>query len=1025
MIKKRLRVYAVLLFSALLVQAQDEPLRPANWDRLTVAQKADWLVSQMTLEEKVEQINVGTFAQKKEPTRGSCSQIWNTRLGIMPIRATDGPRGPRPNGDRPANRTTSGREGPVSPTGLCLASSWNPQLQEQMGRQWGLLTKEYGLNALYGPGINIIKDPRAGRNTDYAGEDPYLTGSYGAAMTKGIQSAGVAAVAKHLIANNWESGRQSHNVEVPLRPLRELYMPGFRMAVEEGGSLGLMTCYNALNGVWGSADRWLLTDVVRKEWGFKGFFVSDWGAQFGSAAQAIHAGQNLELPGNTKWGLPQIQAALDANEITMADLDERVAELLRIKLDLIDYQADDELSGYDLDAFKAAAREIGGESLVLLKNDRSLLPLKKTQSVALIGPFAHDAETMIGNAGSSQVPPSYCVTVKDALEARGIKVNYDAGGLDGFTYNGARVEKKWPCTIEYFNGENLDGPVVLRETASELTLNGIKAAAPLTSVPGDGPDRGRYSGGQRQIDLGMTPGGAAWTLGLSLWLEDQLPDASKSMLVLWAHNVGRIEMTSKKLTVRMEGKKAQSVDLDWQDMDKQWRDVLFVNQGGALRVYRGEQLIAEVADFGAPRPMKIIIADRGAGLPLHLDAVRTWDRALSPDRAAAVEPLWNCDLESVVVADNGGVPGILDTRDMSIRAQGVFAAKRPGKVGFQVETMSGVRIFIDGQLVYDLNDEQKAKGRKNVFYQVFADTRPHDLVVEFRSKHNYGESSFLRLSMVQPPVSSPFGKAVAAAEASDVAVVCVGVPSTQQAENMDRPRIELPSWQDELIAAVVKANPNTVVALFTEGGVDVRPWIETVPAALVAFHPGSEGGNIIGDILYGDVNPSGKLTLTWPKANEDLPTTGPNPHYADTVNEFGYRYFDAKGIEPMFPFGYGLSYTTFAYDELNVQKSGDVLYPLTATVTVRNAGKIAGKEVVQIYASDCESSVEQPVKELAGFLKVDLKPGESKTVEIPLHWTAFQFFDTVSNHWKLEPGDFKISAGGSSDQLPLQISINL
>jgi beta-glucosidase-like glycosyl hydrolase len=1010
-----------MLSFILLVQAQAAPLRPADWKGLTVPQKADWLVSQMTLEEKVEQLNVGTFMQKKDPDRGSCSQVWNARLGIMPIRAADGPRGPRPNGARPANRTTSGPTGPVSPTGLGIASSWNPELQEAMGRQWGLLTKEYGLNALYGPGINLIKDPRAGRNTDYASEDPYLTGAYGAAMAKGIQSAGVAAVAKHLIANNWESGRQSHNVEVPLRPLRELYMPGFQMTVEEGGLLGLMTCYNALNGVWGSADKWLLTDVVRKEWGFKGFFVSDWGAQFGSAAQAIRAGQNMELPGNLKWGFPQIQAALNSGEITMDEIDGRVAELLRIKLGLIAYQADDEPSGYDLEAFKATARKVGQESLVLLKNDDSMLPLKKSQSVALIGSFAGNADYMIGNAGSSTVYPSYAVTVKEALEARGVKVCYDAGGMDGFVYQGASWGKNWPCTIEYFNGENLDGPVVFRQTASGLNLNGIKAAGSADPVAAGKPERGLASNGQRQIDFGMTPGGADWTLGLSLRLEDQLPDASKSMLVLWAHQVGRIEMTPKKLTVRMTGKAPQSVDLDWQDMDKQWRDLLFVNGNGTLRVYREGRQIAEAPGIGATRPMKIILADQGKGLPLHIDAVRIWDRALAPESAASEKPLWQCDLGALGASDTEGVPGILDTRNMSLRAKGPFAAERPGKVGFQVETTGGVRVLIDGKLVYDLNDEQKAQGTKNVFYHIVADTRPHDLAVEFRSKQNYGDSSFLRLSLVQPPAHSPFDSAVAAAKACDTAVVCVGVPSGQQAENIDRPRMELPSWQDELIDAVAKANPKTVVALFTEGGVDVRPWIETVPAALVAFHPGSEGGNIIADVLYGDVNPSGRLTVTWPKANEDLPTTGPNPHYADTVNEFGYRYFDAKGIEPMFPFGFGLSYTTFAYTNLAVEKSADKNYPVIAKVTVRNTGSVAGKEVVQVYVSDLESPVEQPVKELGGFVKVLLNPGESKTVEIPLHWTAFQYFDPVSKHWKLEPGIFKIIAARSASD-PQQVT---
>jgi len=204
--------------------------------------------------------------------------------------------------------------------------------------------------------------------------------------------------------------------------------------------------------------------------------------------------------------------------------------------------------------------------------------------------------------------------------------------------------------------------------------------------------------------------------------------------------------------------------------------------------------------------------------------------------------------------------------------------------------------------------------------------------------------------------------------------------------------------------AVTVANPKTIVVLFTEGGADVTPWIDQVPAVVQAFHPGSEGGNIIADILYGEVNHSGKLTVTWPKSRSDLPTTGPDTHYEDTINEFGYRYFDKHQKALQFPFGYGLSYTTFDYESLTTKTSTNSLCPVTATVAVKNSGRVAGKEVIQIYVANTHSAVEQPVKKLAGFAKVELKPCESKTVEIPLHWTAFKFFAVKTKTWVLEPG---------------------
>lgn len=992
-----------------------------------VEQQVQALLSRMTLEDKVGQLNVAPEKSADVKGRGTCSQVPNERLGIFPIRAGDGPRGPRPNGPRPSNRTTSGPTGPVSPTGLAIASTWNPELQEALGHQWGRLSKEYGLNALYGPGINMIKDPRSGRNTDYAGEDPFLSGVYGTAMTRGIQSAGVAAVVKHFAANNWESGRQSHNVEVPERPFRELYLPAFQMTLQDGPAFGLMTCYNAINGVWGSANRELMIGLVREEWQFKGFFVSDWGAKFGSAAQAIRAGQNMELPGQKQWSLAAVREALDKGELNQADLDARVAELLRVKLGMIQYRCDDEPSGYSLEEFKKVARRVGGESLVLLKNKDSLLPLKPSQSVALIGPFADNGELMIGNAGSSSVWPSYSVTLKQALEARGIRSHCEQGNDNTITYTGARFETALPVVIEYFNGLDQSGPVVHRETAGSLTVENMEAGGVRSALIENGADgKALRSTGQVRINPLHTPGGRAWTVALQVRLEDQLPDPKKNIVVLWAGPC-RIELSATRFQIK-NGTVIWNFPLDWTDMDKQWIAVQIVSTGTGIQLFRQGELIADAPDAGEfPAPMQIIFGDDMKGLPIDIDELRTWGAALTPGQTAGAEPLAVESFETFALKTNAadkGIPGITNALDLSLRATGRFTPVTPGKVAFSVEANGGVRIKIDGRLVYDLYDEQKAGGTKNFFWHHFPDTRPHEIAVEFGSKHK-SQPPFLKLGYAQPPAAGIHAQAVAAAKGSDVAVLCVGVPASQQAENIDRTQIALPSWQDELVQAVAAVNPRTIVLLFTEGAVDVTPWIDRVAAALVAFHPGTEGGNILADVLYGDVNPSGKLTLTWPKSQADLPTTGPATHYKDTVNEFGYRYFDARKIAPQFPFGFGLSYTRYEYEALKLQKADNEKYPVTAMVTLKNTGSVCGKEVVQVYVSDVKSSVEQPVKELAGFVKVELDPGESKVVEIPLHWTAFQFFDAGSRRWRLEPGEFIICVGGSSDPLPLKAEIRL
>ena len=1027
---KKIIVFLLLMGVMLVVtniHASDvEPLRPTNWEKLDLDSKIQWLISQMSLEEKVEQLNIQPEKSKSFAGLGNRSQLWNKRLGIGPILATNGPRGPRPSGALPKNRinNTPGKS-PVSPTGLALASTWNSELQQEVGRQWGLLVKEYGLNTLWAPGVNIIKDPRAGRNTDYASEDPYLTGAFGMAITKGIQSVGVAATIKHLAANNWESGRQSHNVQVPMRSLREIYLPCFQIPIQEGGALGIMTCYNALNGEWGSANKWLITDLVRNEWGFKGFFVSDWGAQLGSVAQAIKAGQNIELPGQRFLNFAAVEAALKSAEITIADIDARVAELLRVKLDKFTYFGEETPSGYNIDTFSSVIRRAGGESVVLLKNSKSMLPLNKSQSVALIGPFANNADFIIGNAGSSSINPSYVVTVKDALEANGISVNYEQGGDDGFFFIGAKFQQSFPCKIDYYNGLDLKGPTVYRTNAENLILNNIKAGGVVSqSIPEGFNGKALRLSGSQSISPISTPAGA-WSLRFQMRIQDQLPAADRSIIRLFA-NKQVMELSSSEFKVDVDGFK-KNQPLNWNDVDKRWMELVISYDGDQVSVYREGKILCKVSGIAHLNSQQIVFGYNNQGLPMEVDELQTWNAALTPDQLTNQAPLKTETFENFKIDSEAfdGIPGIKNTLDMSLRATCLFTPDRPGKVGFQIETRGGIRVFIDGTLVYDLNDEQKAGGTKNQFWHIFTDTKPHPIVVEYSSKQKNNGDGFLRLVYTQPPASAIFENAVAAAKVSDVAVVCVGVPSKQQAENIDRPRFELPSWQDELVLAVRKANPKTIVVLFTEGGADVQPWIDAVPAAIVAFHPGSEGGNIIADVLYGNVNPSGKLTISWPKANEDLPTTGPNPHYQNTINEFGYRYFDTKKIKPMFAFGYGLSYTSFKYCSLMVEKSPSDRYPVVAKVTVKNTGKVAGKEVVQVYATDDESSVEQTKKELAGFAKVYLKPGETKTVEIQLHWTGFQFYDVKQNKWVLESGVFTINTGGSSDALRLKKKIKL
>jgi beta-glucosidase len=265
----------------------------------------------------------------------------------------------------------------------------------------------------------------------------------------------------------------------------------------------------------------------------------------------------------------------------------------------------------------------------------------------------------------------------------------------------------------------------------------------------------------------------------------------------------------------------------------------------------------------------------------------------------------------------------------------------------------------------------------------------------------------------------------AAAKSADVALVMVG---NKDREGADRPNLSLPDKQDELISAVAAANPRTVVVLKT-GGPVLMPWLDRVPVVLEAWYPGEEDGNAVADLLFGKANPSGKLPLTFPKAEGDTPAhtreQWPGVNGKATYSEglkVGYRWYDAQNIEPMFPFGFGLSYTTFTIRNLDVPKQATAGQPMSVTVEVVNTGKRSGADVVQIYVASPVSAGEPP-HQLRGFEKVALAPGESKRVTIQLDGRAFSIWDTTKNGWAVVPGQYTIFAGDSSRNLPLRSDV--
>ncbi|HYJ46487.1 MAG TPA: glycoside hydrolase family 3 C-terminal domain-containing protein, partial [Pyrinomonadaceae bacterium] len=278
-------------------------------------------------------------------------------------------------------------------------------------------------------------------------------------------------------------------------------------------------------------------------------------------------------------------------------------------------------------------------------------------------------------------------------------------------------------------------------------------------------------------------------------------------------------------------------------------------------------------------------------------------------------------------------------------------------------------------------------------------------------------------------------RAVRAASQADVVIYVGGLNHSLglDSESADRKDMKLPYGQDELIGRIVEANPRTIVVLLGGGPVEMGPWLSRVPAVLQAWYPGMEGGNALAAVLFGDVNPSGRLPCTFPKRLADSPAHALNAypgkdgtvHYEEGLL-VGYRWFDTKKIEPLFPFGYGLSYTHFEYSGLRLIEGKDVKGPaLTVEFEVTNAGAREGAEVAQIYVRDLESSLPRPFKELKGFRKIFLKAGEKQTVSIPLARSAFAFYEPTKRNWLAEKGDFRIMVGSSSRDIRLEGNFRL
>lgn len=656
------------------------------------------IVKQLSLEEKAA-LCTGASAWTTTPIN---------RLGVPQMLVSDGPHGVR----RQPNSHEMGAESlPATcfPTASALAATWNTALIHELGSALAEECIAQDVDIVLGPGANMKRSPLNGRNFEYFSEDPYLAGELAAAYINGVQSKGVGTSLKHFAANNQEFQRLRISAEMDERTLREIYLTAFEKAVKQAQPWTVMCAYNKVNGVYASEHDYLLNQILKNEWGFKGLVVSDWGAVHNRVA-ALKGGLDWEMPGPQARRVQAVVDAVTDGKLNEAVLDESVRRILRI----VDKARQTPKGGtFDVEAHHALARRVAADGMVLLKND-GLLPLKGQQTIAVIGRSARYSHFQGG--GSSHINPT-------------------------------------------------------------------------------------------------------------------------------------------RVTVPFE----------------------------ALQAHAG-------------------------------DAVLTY-------------------------AD--GYP-------------------------------------TDDSFCQDMIDE-----------------------------------------------------AVAASRSADVALLFIALPTFKESEAYDRTDLDLTAQQIALIQAVAAVQPRTAVVLNNGAPVVMCDWVDGVAAVLEAYMMGQAGGGAIADILFGAVNPSGKLAETFPRRLEDTPAflNWPGEMGAVRYGEglfIGYRYYDARNVEVEFPFGHGLSYTTFAYDNARVSAASFTdTNGVTVSVEVTNTGNIAGKEIVQLYLHDHEAGLVRPYKELKGFAKVLLEPGETKTVEIALDFRAFAYYHPEYKQWITEDGAFDLLIGASSTDIRQTLTVTL
>lgn len=738
------------------------------------------------------------------------------------------------------------------PQSIGLAATWDTTLMGKVANQIAKETRQRGIRQILSPVVNIASDVRWGRTEETYGEDPFLSSAMGVSFMQQFERMGIITTPKHFIANVGDGGRDSYPIHANERLLDEIYLPPFKAAIQKAGARSVMTAYNSLDGTAASANHWLLMDKLKKEWGFKGFVISDANAVGGElvlhytakdyAASGEHAINNgLDVIFQTDYEHYKlfIPAFLE-NKIDTVRLNDAVSRVLRAKFELglfeNPYIPEDFNAEALIKAGKSIVKEAGKASFVLLKNEHQILPVSpKVKTIAVFG--------------------------ADATEAR----------LGGYSGPG---------------------------TKKVSILEGIK---------------------QR---------------------------AGQQTKVVYAMGADRNE-------IRYEAIPAKYLQAD--------------GKPGLKGDYFGDRNMND-------RP---VLSRLDQQIDFH------WT-LFSPSPELAVD-------------------------FYAIRWTGTLTAPVTGRFKVGLEGNDGYRLYINNQLV--VNRWEKQSYHAELVDYNFEKGKKYTIKVEFFETKGDATIKLVWNVNVDQNWKAKIQQAVALAKTADIAIVAVGI---NEGEFNDRAMLSLPGHQEELIKALAATGKPIAVILVGGSAVTMNNWIDKVQAIGCAWYPGDEGGHAVAEVLFGDYNPAGRLPITFPIHEAQLPLV-----YNNKPTGRGNDYNNLTGV-PLFPFGFGLSYTTFSYSDFAFSKNQITKTDsTTVSFTLKNTGQRDGDEVVQLYIRDLLSSVARPVMELKGFQRIHLKAGESKKVSFNITPELLSMLNKEMET-VVEPGDFRIMVGASSRDLRLK-----